>query len=604
MQGFAVRDYDWAIPGDSLVFGALDLDTDKQRGSYSLYLPSRPPGIFTDVDHDGAQDTGVRVFAVAYWSDPFTPGDRQRYGWPTYLTSTVIDTENGDEVTGGKLVVWSPDDAQQFPSGFGADGLLFTDDDPMLELPAGDSVIDLDAAPFALDRAAEPSLPLHEQQEDALKDFSKLGYVAAFQRLYEQVHREYAFAGIAGKEPDWAELYARVAPMVAAAAERKDASAFYLALQAFADAFHDGHVSLDGGDLAQKIFDERYAGGYGFAVRRAGDGRYLVVYVQAGGPAAGAGMRVGDEFVAVDGMPVEQAAAAVTPPNGPFSTERALRYEQARYLLRRPVGASASFTLANPPGQPRTVSLSAVDEQDSLRATSLYRGSDPTALPIEYWVLDSGLGYVRINSNDDDLDLIDELFARALDSFEYNDVPGVIVDLRQNDGGAALDLAGYLTDKAIPLGQLEYYSDATGRFEADGEPDEIEPVDDPYRFDKLAVLVSQACYSACEVEAYGFSKLPGAIVVGHEPTAGVEAEVSEGQFNLPEDIWMQFPTGRMVREDGSLFLEGAGVAPTLRVPLDERALLADTDVVLEAAENALLNRSQESGVRSQELENT
>ena len=69
--------------------------------------------------------------------------------------------------------------------------------------------IDLDAAPFAIDRGAEPSLPLHEQQEDALKDFSKLGYVAAFQRLYEQVHREYAFAGIAGKEPDWAELYAR-----------------------------------------------------------------------------------------------------------------------------------------------------------------------------------------------------------------------------------------------------------------------------------------------------------------------------------------------------------------------------------------------------------
>jgi hypothetical protein len=34
------------------------------------------------------------------------------------------------------------------------------------------------------------------------------------------------------------------------------------------------------------------------------------------------------------------------------------------------------------------------------------------------------------------------------------------------------------------------------------------------------------------------------------------------------------------------------------VPLDERALLAYTDVVLDAAENALLNRSLVSGVLS------
>jgi C-terminal processing protease CtpA/Prc len=152
---------------------------------------------------------------------------------------------------------------------------------------------------------------------------------------------------------------------------------------------------------------------------------------------------------------------------------------------------------------------------------------------------------------------------------------GVIVDLRQNDGGANLYLAGYLTDTPIALARLEYYSQATRRFEAEEPPDQIEPIDDPYHFDKLAVLVGPACFSACEIEAYGFSRLPGAIVVGHGPSAGVEAEVAEGQYQLPENIWLQTPTGRFVLPDGSLFLEGAGVAPTLRVPVDAAAIMSD-----------------------------
>jgi C-terminal processing protease CtpA/Prc len=148
-------------------------------------------------------------------------------------------------------------------------------------------------------------------------------------------------------------------------------------------------------------------------------------------------------------------------------------------------------------------------------------------------------------------------------------------------------LAGYLSKQPIPLAQLEYFSDASGRFEPDGARDQVEPVDDPYHFEKLAVLVDQGCFSACELEAYGFSKLPGAIVVGQYPSAGVEAEVLRGPYWLPEDIFFQAPTGRYVLPDGALFLEGAGVAPTLRVPVDERGVLEE-DAVLRAAEDTLL----------------
>jgi hypothetical protein len=216
--------------------------------------------------------------------------------------------------------------------------------------------------------------------------------------------------------------------------------------------------------------------------------------------------------------------------------------------------------------------------------------ADPMALPIEYYILDSGLGHVRINSNDDDLDLINELFIRALDSFDYHEVPGVIVDLRQNDGGAPLYLADYMSKQAIALGQWEYYSEVSSRFEAEGPRDQVDPVDQPYLVEKLAVLVDQSCFSACEVEAYGFSKLPGAIVVGQYPSAGVVADVARGQYWLPEEIDFQVSTGRYVLPDGALLIEGSGVVPTLDVPVDQRIAVADEDVVLRAAEQALLKQ--------------
>jgi C-terminal processing protease CtpA/Prc len=200
------------------------------------------------------------------------------------------------------------------------------------------------------------------------------------------------------------------------------------------------------------------------------------------------------------------------------------------------------------------------------------------------------IGYIKVNSNYDDLNLIIRLFQRGLQDFQANKVAGIIIDLRYNPGGANLGLAGFLTNQTISLGQLEYYSSNTGKFELEGVPDQITPNVEQYHFDKMALLVGLNCSSACELEAYGFSQVPGMIVVGQYPTSGIEAEVSRGQIKMPEGISMQFPTGREVLPDGSLFLEGQGVQPTLKVPVDESNVLSSNDVVLQAAENAILGK--------------
>ncbi len=168
-------------------------------------------------------------------------------------------------------------------------------------------------------------------------------------------------------------------------------------------------------------------------------------------------------------------------------------------------------------------------------------------------------------------------------TFQDNQIPAIIIDMRQNSGGANLGLAGFLTDQEIPLGQLEYYSEKTGKFEPEGPREKVTPNQTQYHFNKMILLVDQACASACELEAYGFSQVPGMIVMGTYPTAGVEAEVARGQFVLPEGMTLQVPTGRFTLPDGSLFLEGQGVQPTDRIPITEDLVLAKGDPVLTRA---------------------
>jgi len=586
MTGFIMRDEEWELPVDSQVLGYLDLDTENNTGTYSLSLPVYPAGELNDVDQDAAAEKGVQVFVVGYSPNlvgsPFSIGDDRSRGWPSYLTSVVTDSENDNEVIGGILVVWSPDDEQSFPSGFGDDGLLFTADDPVMDLDAGYSIINLDESPFEVIRDAEIEMTLHEPDDIAVKDFTSLSYTKAFDQMFEIVRNEYAFNGVEGKQPDWDVLYDEVAPLVKDAEKKNDDVAFYMALQQFVDAFKDGHVGLSG-DIGQMLFYQQAVGGVGAAVRELDDGRVLVVYILEGSPADQEGIKVGDEITEVDGKPVTRAIDEVVPLFGPYSTDFGYRYDQAIFLLRGPSGTSVTLTYKNADNTSKTATLARIEEYDSLFATYIYSGLDTPILPVESEVINGNVGYVKINSNYDDLSLIIRLFERALQKFEEYGVAGIIIDLRQNSGGAPLGLAGFLYDGEIPMGQLEYYSDTTGKFEPDGPREKVIPNENQYSFDRMVLLVGNACFSACEIEAYGFSQVPGMTVMGQFPTGGVEAEVARGQFELPGGISLQIPTGRFTLEDGSIFLEGVGVVPDILLPVDESSVLSEEDTVLQDA---------------------
>jgi len=593
MHGFVVRDNYWELPVDSQVLGFLNMDVSKLTGQWEISLPERPQGEFNDVDNNNVKDQGVQIFAASYFPNfsggPFAEGDDRSFGWPNYLASVKTDATNDYEVTGGKLIVWAPDGKQSFPSGFGADGILFTKDDPVAPIPSGYSIVDLDQKHFTFSKEAVPDIKLYEPTDFAVKDFSTFSYTAAFDKLFQFVSKHYAFNGYKEIEPDWKKLYDELMPRVQTAESSKDKDAFFLALRDFTWAFKDGHVGMSSSDYYSQLFTQETAGGFGFAIRELDDGRVVTMYVLDGGPAAKAGIQVGAEVSQFNSQPIKDAIQAVTPWTLPMSSAWDLRYQQTRYLLRAPVGTQASVVFTNPGGKEQTVNLTTISERDSFSRTSRYFGVDTNPmLPVEFKLLDSGVGYVQINSYYDDLNLINRLFKRALDEFKKNQVPGIIIDLRNNSGGNPIGLSAYLSDQEVTLPQGYSYSEKTGQFEKKGVPNKILPNLEQYHFDKMVLLIGPNCASACEDEAYSFSLVPGMTVVGMYPTSGTMADVGDGQISMPDGISMQFPTERLIMADGSLFLQGKGVQPALKVPVTYDNVTSTEDVILNFGEQVVL----------------
>ena len=193
-SGFIQRDREFVFPLEGQILGPVEVHDDESL-TYQLSLPAVPQGTFVDLDNDGTDDTGVQVFAVAYWSNvwggPFLE-EREGKGWSTAYTSTLVDPANNDEITGGTLVVWSPDNEQSFPTGFGEDSLLFTADDPTAPIPAGYNLVDINQEPFVVHKESQPKITLNEGVVE-VNDYSEMGYEEAFTKMFEKTSKEYPF---------------------------------------------------------------------------------------------------------------------------------------------------------------------------------------------------------------------------------------------------------------------------------------------------------------------------------------------------------------------------------------------------------------------------
>ncbi len=597
--GFVDRDEGFLFPPESQALGQITSDFYTSPFTYSLALPIEPQGSLRDVDQDGQADRGVMVFAVAYWEnvwgDPFLEKrDQQGGGWSTAYASTVVsdNPEMLREVIGGKLIIYAPEDGQGFPVGFGADGKLFTADDPIVSLPRGYTVVNLDTDPFTFDRSRVQDIELYEPEGAALVDFSDQSYTQAFDSMIDKFRREYAFNEY--KQLDWDAAVRKYRPRFEEA-ERTANRQLYL--QTLADliwSVPDGHVNVSPFSLFVDRVRTAVEGGIGFALRETDDRRSYVVFVTEGGPAERFGIQVGAEILAIEERPIADWITRTMPMSETYSTPHNRRLGQMRWSTRFPLLRSLPVRVefANPGQAAQTVFLPVEREFDSF----FYSPDEPSTgweLPVEYRILDDGIVYARITSFFDTQLLTIQLWERMIRQMNDEGVRGLIIDMRQNGGGSGFladQMAAYFFQEETVVGRRASYNKDLGAFFFDSRRDSrmYPPSDDLQYRGRVVVLIGPDCASACERFAYNMTIGGRAELVGFYPTAGLGGGVED--FRMPEGVTVRMTVVRSTDVDGNIHIEGTGVAPTLRVPVTREALFATTDVLLETARGVLTGR--------------
>jgi C-terminal processing protease CtpA/Prc len=586
--GFVDRDKDYIFPVESQTLGQITSDFYTSPFSYSVALPLQPLGAFRDVDHDGEDEQGIQVFAVAYWNnvfgDPFLEErDLGGGGWSTAYASTRVsdNPETEREIVGGYFLAYSPDGLQGFPSGFGEDGLLFTDDDPIVTLPQGYTLVNLDTDPFTFDRSRHPIVNLIEPEGAALVDYSEQSYTEAFDGLVDQLINEYAFTEYKGI--DWETLRTQFRPEMVQADADGDAERYLRALRDFVWSIPDGHVS---GPFLGDEFRANILGGIGMAIRELEGDRILINFLLDGGPADGAGIELRAEIIAMNGVPVTDWVTQTTAWSAPFSTPHTERLDKLLFATRFPVGAVVEVTYQNMGGSVQTAVLTATRELDSYFFWLENDDRDGFELPVEYELLDEGIGYVQILSFSDNDLLTVQLWERMIRAMKDEEIPAIILDMRKNGGGLgslADNMSAYFFQESLLLGNASYYDRERGEFYTDPDYEDVLllPPED-FRYNgRIVVLVGPDCASACEFFSFNMTLNDRATIIGHYPTAGLGGSID--RVALPEDEEFTFTQGRSVGPDGEIHIEGIGVVPDIRIPVTEENLFDREDAVLEAA---------------------
>ena len=578
-RGYLDHNLRYIIPVSDQILAHTTHDTTRRAFVYEIDLPRRAP--------ESSLKDGLAVFSVSLWlnlfGDPYLEERDQRGGgWSRDYTSLRVASDG--QYIGGRLLVFAEHEDVLFPTGWGEDGRLFTEDDPSAPLAAGWTMIDLDQQPFLRHRESAVRMDILEQASAPLS-FAQMSYGAAFEALIDRLSRVYAFTR--EKSLDWDSLRAEFAPRVWEAERTADSDAFAWALQELVWRIPDGHMRLSITQAFFRRFREATTGGIGLSLRRLDDGHWIVVH--SSGPAAEAGLEPGMHVLAINEQSLDRSLAETLVWSGPFSTQHVRDLQAMRYLTRFPLGESVRLRYRKAGQASREVTLVAVDEQDSLRASSFNQVRDPLDLPLEAETLeDSGrrLALLRLYSFADSEPLMVQLWERALRRIKQNRYDGLILDLRENDGGnlyLADMLASYFFDSSQDVGGIAFYDEASHAFQPDPRRARRRVPAPPalYWPGPVAVLIGSSCSSACEFFAHHFAERPNTRLIGMTPTAGLGGTVVT--WFLPDGLSLRVTTGRAFDSSENVYIEGQGVPPHLRVPTTAQTLLAEEDVVLNMA---------------------
>ncbi len=200
------------------VLGVITSDFFSTPFSYTINLPFTGSGMQVDLDQNDSTDTGVQVYEVALAQNMLNTVPLTGISQGAILSSYYRDSLT-EEIVKGALVVYAPDDQQGFPCGYGDDGKLFTADDPIVTLPQGFTVANIDNGTITFDRSQVAKVNVADAPGGATLDFSDQGIAESFDTLIDFLKERYVFTEF--YDIDWDALKATYLPRV----EQADADA-------------------------------------------------------------------------------------------------------------------------------------------------------------------------------------------------------------------------------------------------------------------------------------------------------------------------------------------------------------------------------------------
>jgi carboxyl-terminal processing protease len=297
-----------------------------------------------------------------------------------------------------------------------------------------------------------------------------------------------------------------------------------------------------------------------------GGGRAIVTRVEAGSPAAIAGVKPGWEILKIGGKPVRPIIERVGKAYSASRQKGLICTRAVEGLLAGPAG-----TVKIEFSDGAAVRKIALDRREP-RGAAVTFGNMPSA---RFWVetetLPGDIGLIRFNIWLSPVEVADA-FSKIMENAE--NAKGFVIDLRGNPGGIggmAMGAAGWFTpQKGLKLGVMTMRGAALS-FVVSPRPN---ATDAP-----LAILVDECSASTTEIFAGGLQDLGRARIFGAR-TAG--AALPSAFSRLPNGDGFQYILANYVSEGGRQ-LEGAGVIPDEAVGPTQKELLAGRDAALERA---------------------
>lgn len=265
-------------------------------------------------------------------------------------------------------------------------------------------------------------------------------------------------------------------------------------------------------------------GGVGIQIETR-DNRILVLTPMADSPAERAGVRRGDEIVAVEGVRI--------------GTE--LPVDQVVDRMRGKAGTQVSLTLhrKNPD---QDIELTIVRERIQVKSVRAVR------------MLEQGIAYIQLSEFSE---RTGDEFEAALEKLQAEGMRSLILDLRNNPGGL-LDAAVWVAEPFYANGETVVY--IQGRKASDRE-DLVSRIDGQPLKLPVVVLINAGSASASEIVAGSLKDTGKAVIVGERSFGKGSVQTL---YQLRNGDGLRLTTGRYHTPAGTL-IHGVGVAPDVAV---------------------------------------